>query len=142
MFKGFFSITSLIIIIIFGLFFYRAQTAYADAQRRAIVTSAIQKITGLKFIIEEMSIQDIDDFPEGEILHETLKVDGGDKGISMEYVLIITVENEIINIVFGEGAFGGKPVNMTFIPKKEGYRIVWVCNGGNLPIKYRPESCK
>lgn len=60
----------------------------------------------------------------------------------MEYEVSFRIENNMIDIVFGEGAFGEESYNITLVPKDEGTGIIWDCTGGSLPYEYRPPGCQ
>lgn len=118
------------------LFFIVTGNPYTEYGRRIHAQEILNKLDHYKDFYEEHNI-----YPTNAPLTEIETIDGGHKGETIEYELSINFENNVINIIFGEGAFGEEAFNLTLIPKKEGSNIIWDCKGGSLPAKYRPQAC-
>jgi hypothetical protein len=127
-----------IFVILLIAFFKFMGNPYTEFNRRVHVEKAIDKIANIQKQYEngrELSNQIV-------LTEDIVEDDVGKESAPMIYTLVISVENQIINIRFSEGAFGEEPFNIIFKPVHNGEEIYWDCQGGNLPYKYRPPACK
>jgi len=114
----------------------KAQARRSEYNRRKHAQEIFDHFDYFKNFYEEHNI-----YPTNAPITEKHTIEGVNKGITIEYELSVNFENNVIDIIFGKGAFGEEPFNITLIPKREGPNIIWDCTGGNLPAKYRPEIC-
>lgn len=114
----------------------KAQARRSEYNRRKHAQEIFGHFDYFKNFYEEHNM-----YPTNAPITEKHTIEGVDKGITIEYELSVNFENNVIDIIFGKGAFGEEPFNITLIPKRKGSNIIWDCTGGNLPTKYRPENC-
>lgn len=132
--KGFTLIELMIVIAIVGILAAIAIPAYQDYTIRARVTEGLNMASAAKLAVSETAITN-------NALPKNQAATGYVSPSPTPNVSSIAIgQNGAITVSYSAAAGGGTIVMQPTLEANGD--VAWTCTGGNLPTKYRPQTCR